>query len=204
MKSFLQYSTDDIMQENDSWLISEAGLSRVLSRTEKADDLVIITAYRSNLSKKQNISRNRALRGELNKRKMGAYQLVGHWQECQDPNIEYSKCPKNKLVDAIERSFLVIKPDDMSSEDFLKFLVTMAKKYDQDGIVYKHENEYTIVNKRGATEFKIGTNVGVGKLGQAYSQYIKKLDVPFIFEGIDVPVTNIGKRIFHENGVLWA
>jgi hypothetical protein len=204
MKSFLQHSIDDIMQENDSWLISEAGLSRVLQRTQDADDLVIITAYRNNISNKQNISRNRALRGELNKRKMGAYQLVGHWRECQNPNIEYSKCPKDQLVDTIERSFLVIKPDDMSSEEFLKFLVIMAKKYDQDGIVYKHENEYTIVNKRGATEFKIGTNVGVGKLGQAYSQYIKKLDVPFVFEGIDVPVTNIGKRIFQQNGVLWA
>ena len=204
MKSFKEHSNYDIMQENDSWMISEAGLSRVLSRVDKAEDLVIITAYRSNLSKKENINRNRALRGELNKRKMGAYQLVGHWQECQNPNIEYSDCPKDQLVDAVERSFLVIKPDDMTSKDFLGFLVRMAKKYDQDGIVYKHDNEYTIVNKRGATEFKIGTNVGVGKLGQAYSQYVKKLDVPFIFEGIDVPVTNTGKAIFKSNGILWT
>ena len=204
MKSFKEHSNYDIMQENDSWMISEAGLSRVLSRVDTAEDLVIITAYRSNMSKKENISRNRALRGELNKRKMGAYQLVGHWQECQNPNIEYSDCPKDQLVDAVERSFLVIKPDDMTSKDFLGFLVRLAKKYDQDGIVYKHDNEYTIVNKRGATEFKIGTNVGVGKLGQAYSQYVKKLDVPFIFEGIDVPVTNTGKAIFKATGVLWT
>jgi len=204
MKSFKEHSNYDIMQENDSWMISEAGLSRVLSRVDAAEDLVIITAYRSNLSKKENINRNRALRGELNKRKMGAYQLVGHWRECQNPKIEYSDCPKDQLVDAVERSFLVIKPDDMTSKDFLGFLVRMAKKYDQDGIVYKHDNEYTIVNKRGATEFKIGTNVGVGKLGQAYSQYVKKLDVPFIFEGIDIPVTNTGKAIFKANGILWT
>ena len=204
MQSFKEHSNYDIMQENDSWMISEAGLSRVLSRVDKAEDLVIITAYRSNLSKKENINRTRALRGELNKRKMGAYQLVGHWRECQNPKIEYSDCPKDQLVDAVERSFLVIKPDDMTSKDFLGFLVRMAKKYDQDGIVDKHDNEYTIVNKRGATEFKIGTNVGVCKLGQAYSQYVKKLDVPFIFEGIDVPVTNTGKAIFKSNGILWT
>ena len=135
MQSFKEHSNYDIMQENDSWMISEAGLSRVLSRVDKAEDLVIITAYRSNMSKKENINRNRALRGELNKRKMGAYQLVGHWRECQNPKIEYSDCPKDQLVDAVERSFLVIKPDDMTSKDFLGFLVRMAKKYDQDGIV---------------------------------------------------------------------
>jgi len=204
MKSFKQYLDYDIMQENDSWLLSEAGLSRVLQRVDKADDLIIITAYRSNISKKENIKRNRALRGELNSRKMGSYQLLGHWRECQDSNVEYSKCPKDKLVDTTEHSFLVIKPDDMDSKHFLNFLVKMAKKYDQDGIVYKHEDEYTIVNKRGATEFKIGTNVGIGKLGQAYSQYIKKLNVPFVFEGIQIPATNYGRMIFKEHGVLWS
>jgi hypothetical protein len=193
----------DYIQENGTWLLSEAGLSRMLSRIESGEDLAIITAYRAENDKKTNMKRNRGLRGVLNKNKMGAYQVVGHWRECKNSNIEYSDCPKSELVDAIERSYLVIKPDAMESKRFLSILVELAKKYDQDGIVYRREGEYTIVNKRGGTEFKIGTNVSVGKIAQAYSTHVKKMNVPFVFEGIEFPATNVGKRMFAEAGILY-
>ena len=64
-------------------------------------DFAIITAYRKKkpngieYTKKEKIQLNRELRYELNKRKLGVYQLVGHWQECTDPSIDdWRKCPK--------------------------------------------------------------------------------------------------------------
>jgi hypothetical protein len=99
-------------------LISEAGLSRMLSQVKSDQDFAILTAYRGNYTKEQNIARNRDLRSELNRKKMGPYQLVGHWQECQDSSYDYKNCPKNLLKDVIERSYMVVKPKDMEVEEF--------------------------------------------------------------------------------------
>ena len=200
MEATMQTFTD-YAQENEDWMISEAGLSRLLSKVESGDDMAIITAYRPNYTKKQNIARNRDLRGALNREKMGVYQLVGHWQECQDPNIEYSDCPKGKLVDAVERSYMVMKPKDMDSKTFRDKMVEQTKKFDQDGIVMRQGGKFSIVNKRGNTEFDIGSKVSVGKISQAYSQHVKKQNVLFVFEGIDIPTTNIGKMMFKKYGL---
>jgi hypothetical protein len=56
-------------------IISEDSLSRTLSAI-KDKEFAILTAYRGNFTKKENILRNRILRSELNNRKMGVHQLV--------------------------------------------------------------------------------------------------------------------------------
>ena len=35
----------------------------------------------------------------------------------------------------------------------------------------------------------------MGKISQAYSQHVKILNTPFVFEGVEVPATNMGKQI---------
>lgn len=187
---------------NNTNLISEAGLARMLSRIENDQEFSILTAYRGNYDKNKNIARNRDLRGELNKKKMGAYQLVGHWQECEDPGISYQNCPKDKLHDVVERSYLVVKPKEMSSEDFRNFIVEMLKKFEQDGAVYKSGNDINILEKTGSM-FKIGSGMALGKIAQGYSQHVNKTNVPFTFEGVEVPATNMGRRLFQEAGLYY-
>ena len=37
----------------------------------------------------------------------GLFKVDGYWQECQNPDISYEDCPKDQLVDSVERSFFI-------------------------------------------------------------------------------------------------
>ena len=77
LKPFEDYS-NNILPVN--CIISEDSLSRTLSIIQDKD-FAILTAYRANFTKSENILRNRKLRAILNELHMGVHQLVGHWQE---------------------------------------------------------------------------------------------------------------------------
>ena len=200
MKTFKEFLTEENLSSFDELpnnaLITEAGLSRVLQSIEEKD-FAIITAYRDENDKKTNIKRNRNLRAEFDKRKLGVYHLVGHWQECSIKNISYKECPKDKLTHVIERSFLVPRNENISQQDFEKLIKELTKKYDQDGSVLKINKEVRVVEKTGES-FKIGDKISLNKISQAYSQYVKKMNIPFVFEGVEVPATNFGRQILTE------
>jgi len=183
-------------------LISEAGLSRLLTKYNEGKEFAIITAYRRQYGKAENIRRNRDLRAVLNAAKMGVYQLVGHWQECRDPDINWRNCPKDQLVDTIERSYMVIKPDAMDSQSFATFIVGLVDEYEQDGALIKQGPDVEFIQGDG-TRFSIGTDITLGKITQAYSQYVKKMNVPFVFEGVETPSNNNGSMLFRECGILY-
>lgn len=184
-----------------SVLVCEMALSRMLSQT--SEPFVIITACRkynadgTARSRKQNIIKNRELRHELNVYGMGVHQLVGHWRECTDPTIPYEKCPKNKLKDTIERSYFTQKPSDVKLDDFLDVMVSLASKYEQDAFVfYDGEVVYLIYPDRSGNSYKtdvIGTELSLGKIGQAYSQYVSNPNVTFVFEGIETYHSNAAR-----------
>lgn len=185
-------------------LISEASLSRLYGKYKTGGTFAIITAYRYNKTKRENIQRNRDLRSELNKRGLGVQQLVGHWRECQDPNVSYKDCPKNQLVDAIERSYFVsYRENQISLDEFRDLMIELARKFEQDGVVFGSEGDVKILEKNG-NEFSIGSKLSLGKVAQAYSQHVKKLEVPFVFEGVEVPGTNFGAQIMNLAGVQWT
>ena len=183
-------------------LLTEAGLSRLITKlSQNKDDFAIITAYRDEYSKRENIQRNRELRQEFNKHKMGIYQLVGHWRECQVQNVSYKDCPKDQLKDVIERSYLVIRPIDMKYKDFCEMILLLVNRFDQDaGLICKDGNIFSI-EKDGNLMLK-GFGLTLNKISQAYSQFIKKLNIPFVFE-VEVPGTNFGRELFRDGGLLY-
>lgn len=185
-------------------IINEGSFNRLISRLNDSD-FVIISAYRTTFSKQQNIVRNRKLRALLNDKKMGVHQLVGHWREAPDGK-EYDKVPQNELKDTIERSYVVARPSDMNVEDFKSFIIKCMTidGVKQDAVIF-HQNggEYYVLFNNGTME-KIGTKITLNKLGQAYSQYVKKLDLPFIFEGIESPSTNLGKQMFNMYNIKYC
>ncbi|MBD3407236.1 MAG: hypothetical protein GF411_14040 [Candidatus Lokiarchaeota archaeon] len=197
-----RFSIVDEIDHKCNNLISEAGLSRLLRKFNSDVEFAIITAHRHKYGKKENIKRNRDLRSELNARHMGVYQLVGHWRECQDENIEYKDCPPDKLKDTVERSYMVVKPETMTSNEFEQLILDLVNKYEQDGAVIRQNNKIEIIEKSG-DRFAIGERMSLGKIAQAYSQHVKKLNVPFTFEGVEIPSTNTGARIFQEYGVSY-
>lgn len=183
-------------------LLTEAGLSRIIQKVkQEKKDFAIITAYRDEYTKKENIQRNRELRSEFNQRKMGVYQLVGHWRECQLDDVDYEDCPENQLKDVVERSYLIVRPQDMIQNDFKDLIATLTKKFDQDGSVISLDGDIHILEKTG-NSFQIGTKMTLGKISQAYSQYVKKMNVPFVFEA-EIPSTNIGRMIFDRYNILY-
>jgi len=196
---FKEYITgmDEIPNNN---LLTEAGLSRVLDKI-KTKDFAIITAFRGEFDKKTNIKRNRKLRGTFNTKKMGVYQLIGHWQECQNDTIEYRDCPKEQLVDVVERSYLVVKPNEMGQDEFITLITKLTNEYKQDGSIMSLNGVVNIVDKNGSLT-KIGSKVTLNKISQAYSQYIKKQNIPFVFE-CEVPASNSGRMIMNMENIKY-
>ena len=220
MKGFMNFSDTDNITHMDAYgidsgnvnLITEAGLARLLQRvdTEK-NDFVMITAYRAEYSKAENIKRNRNMRSEWNKVKLGPYQLVGHWRECSIEGTPYDACPEDKLVDAIERSYLVVRTDEVSSKDFWELANKLGKEHKQDAIVVRVE-EYTgdetwviggVYNSDSPVIFERYKKVSIGQIAQGWSQHVKKMDVPFTFEGVEIPGSNSGRMIFSRIGLSY-
>lgn len=196
-KEYIKETIDDIPNNN---LLTEAGLSRLLNQI-KNKDFFIITAFRGEYDKSQNILRNRKLRTELNSKKMGPYQLIGHWRECKDSEIDYNDCPDNMLVDVVERSYLVTRPESMSLEKFKKLVQKLTKKYDQDASIISIDNTIHLMFKDGNMD-KIGSGVTLNKISQAYSQHIKKQNIPFVFEA-EVPSSISGRMMFKKENVRY-
>jgi hypothetical protein len=183
-------------------LISEASLTRLLNHY-KDGSFAIITAYRADMSKQKKIQMNRKLRGMLNNLKLGPHQLVGHWRECSLEDVSYEECPKDKLVDVIERSYFVPKSKDMSDEEFEGVIHDLVRKFKQDAAILYVDGTAYILPKTGS-KIKIGTKISLNKIAQGYSQHIKKMNVPFTFEGVEQPASNSGKMIMKASGIKWV
>lgn len=195
-------------------LISEDSLARTLKlMAEKS--FAVLTAYRKGFTKKENIERNRKLRAELDKNKLGVHSLVGHWQEAPNGK-DWQSAPKSELVDAVERSYCVIKPDGMLDKDFFDIIAPLATidRKTQDAIVFRlvDVNPGVQLYSPATDSFKkladgggsIGTKAVFGKIGQAYSQHVKKPGVSFRFEGKEVPSGNFGSLAAKRAGYCWS
>lgn len=186
--------------------ICESSLIRLLEKA-KDSDFAIITAYRKNNSKKTNVLLNRELRDVLNKKKMGVYPLLGQWEECEDDSIPYDKCPPDKKKTVTERSYFVPRNKLTSPEDFKNLILELAKKYKQDGVILKIDSlklfgVYDSDSGKELVKFERGINIG--KLSNMYSKFVKKMNIPFVFEGIETPNGIVyALKKFYDMGFRW-
>ena len=190
----------------DEWpnnnTISESGMSRVVNALA-GKEFAVISAYRREIdgvpiTKRQNILRNRKLRGQLDARKLGGYSLVGHWIEC-GLDVPYDECPESEKTDVIERSYLIPKPKEMDSEEFKQLIVSLGEDYKQDAVVYADGDQIHLLFTNGGSQ-SFG-KVTYGKIAQAYSQHVGKTDIPFVFEGVEIPSHNMGRMMFKHCGI---
>ena len=205
--------------------INEAGISRVVKTLEDGKDFAIITAFRGNKTIKQNIQNNNKLIKELRSdlgQEVGAYKIVGHWKECSVPleDGETIKDCKGKIENALEESWLVKKPDSISSDRFENAIKKVAKKYDQDGYVIRKNGKLTLNGKDGEVWDDLGKankdsiSNGFKRLldVQGYSE-LKKDRVhgktrSIIFEEFEITSiepkdSNISKEIFRKGNFLY-
>lgn len=177
-------------------LLNEATLTRLVNILENKT-YAILSAYRKKFSKKENIKRNRILRGILNANKMGPYQLVGHWLEAPDGK-KWDEVPKSELTDTIKRSYLVCKPDDMSYEEFKDILtdcLTIDNEVQDCGVIHRAGGKWYLYFVDG-TEKYLGDRITFNKIGEVYSQWVKRMDKPFVFECLEEPGSISGKLAF--------
>lgn len=152
------------MKHCGPFMMDEASLSRAYQHVveKKSESWGMATAYRYANSKKENLAAQKRLEQDIRKMGYGFFKVEGHWQECQDPNINYTDCPKDKLRDSTEESLFVpnIKKHEMEA---------LCKKYEQDAVIYgDKDNDAHLIYKNGQSE-----NIGKfqpGKVSQAYSK----------------------------------
>lgn len=184
--------------------IDEDSLNQTLA-VIKNSSFAIFTAYRKKssfghvFSKHANIERNRKLKAFLNQHELGPHQLVGHY-------VETAKDGSRHHV--VERSFLIEKPTYMKDEDF-KSLVCGCLTIDgetQDGTLIHLKslgNAFYFMDANGNME-KIGDKMTLGKISTMYSQHVKKLNVPFVFDGEECPDGVFGKHWYSIAEYAWA
>jgi len=220
MEKFKEY-----LENNEYGKIDEsgAGIARVLSKLESGDDFLIITAFRGNLTKKENQSNNNKLIKDLRTqvgKKIGAYKLVGHWKECSEPLKDDEKINdcKGLIKDSLEESWLIIRPSTISQEIFIKVANNIARKFEQDAYVIRINNKLTLNGKDGTEWGDLGKadkksiSNGFGRiLGiQGYSELKKNRskgkNINIIFEDINIKVpdnTISSKRLFDYAKILY-
>lgn len=193
-------------------LISEDSLTRTLSVINNKT-FAIISAYRQEFTKEENIIRNRKLRGILNSKQMGVHQLVGHWLEAPKDKV-WNKVPTNELKDVIERSYLVAKPDNMTNKEFTDLIInclTIENVAQDAALIHfvlddtnmpNQDDKYYCIDSDGILS-KVGDKLTIGQIGEVYSQHVKKTSLPFKFEGMEIPSSISGRYMFSENNIYW-
>ncbi|NMM36004.1 MAG: hypothetical protein HHJ09_00620 [Glaciimonas sp.] len=122
-----------------------ADLGRVLSRINQNEDFLIITPFRSERSFPQNKAHFFQLPNDLRVRtsnpKIGGYWLIGHWKECSYSGLagvqttQHCEAIGCHIIDALEYSWLFIKPAEISSDLWKGSAIEIARLYDQDAFV---------------------------------------------------------------------
>lgn len=156
-----------IYMTNKQFRLDEASLGRVYQHIMGQKGITswgMITAYRGVNSKKENITLNKKLKGDIRSENLGFFEVEGHWRECQDPNIDYNDCPDSKLKDSVEETLFV---PNISKET----IMSLCKEYNQDAVVYsgkETEGKVVLIFKNGGTS-NIGSKFEPNKVAQAYS-----------------------------------
>lgn len=166
--------------------IHEASLGRIMQHAQNAPEkgFAILTSWRQQYMRAQNLSRFAKLKGAIRGKGHGFNVLVGHWQECQDPAVPYEKCPPDQLVDATEPSLFVTGITLEDAKD-------LGNSYEQDAIIFagpETGGKVQLVFKDGGT-MDIGSFSPMA-IAQAYSELRggkKKAARHFRFEYVEWP-----------------
>jgi hypothetical protein len=110
-----------------SSFLNESSLSRVMQHT-KERNIGMITAFRSENTKQENLKLNKELESDIRKLGYGLIRVKGRY-------IENYGTENATPVD--ENSFLVVGDKGDDKDKLLKQLQVLGKKYKQDSILHK-------------------------------------------------------------------
>ena len=168
-------------------IITEVKMSRVLKHfTQQEYPVGIITAFRGDLDRKDNVTNNKSLASFFRSKKYGFVFVDGQWIENQSEKDEKS---------VKEDSIFVMGSKGTNFDEFSSVLQSQAKKYDQDAyLVYDHENKIVkIINQNGVVEQEF-TKFKIGSAAAAFTKLRKNgNNGNFFFERFRYPINWIAR-----------
>ena len=150
--------------------LKETSINRLTSHSNNDKiSIAIITAFRGELDKQENIKKNKELEKEIKPLGYGYLKLEGHWIETQD----------GEKISVKEMSFFIIGKNDDLKNSLRKWI----SKYNQEAGLFKPVGTkiFKIIYKNGSEE-----NIGEFKPNRAGDMYskIRKGKRTFIFESV--------------------
>ncbi len=101
--------------------IEEGGLSRLLSHSSN-HDIALITAFRGDYSKKDNLKRNQELKSALMGKSYGTTQVEGGYVEEEHGMVK-------------EASYFVVNLNDVPFDEFKNDMIELGKQFNQDSVL---------------------------------------------------------------------
>lgn len=138
----------------------EIKLSRVLQHFTSEVPVGIMTTVRQERAEAQNTANNKAMAAFFRKKGYGFVWVDGAWIENQGTSDE---------VESIEVSLLIIGKGKDDTELF-ELMKSQAKKYKQEGFVYKGSDKITKVYDDKGKSFVTFSSFKPDKIAQAYSK----------------------------------
>jgi len=157
------------MYKESNLLLSEVKLSRVWKHLTTPETVVgIITGFRGEFKKQDNIKRNNSILKTIRKEGYGFFIVDGSWIE-DGERVE-------------EDSIFIIGSGEEDNIKLKNLLIKISKEYDQDAFVFKPsgENSYQIINKAGKTQITFN-KVSFNTLSDIYTK-MRKTKGTFLFE----------------------
>lgn len=152
--------------------LKEASLSRVWQHAQSDRPIALLTAFRGEYDKEENVRRNKELAATIRKLGYGYFFVDGYWIENQGTPEE---------VHVAEDSIFVIAPEG-SDEKFRSQMISLGDKYNQDGVLVKDRDGAKVYDKQGGVIFDVGT-LQPGKAGDIYTRLRNnKKSNTFVFE----------------------
>lgn len=152
--------------------IQEASLSRVWQHAESDRPIALLTAFRGEYDREENVRRNKELAATIRKLGYGFFFVDGYWIENQGTPEE---------VHVAEDSIFVIAPEG-TDEKFRSQMISLGAKYNQDGVLVKDKDGAKVYDKDGGVMFDVGT-LKPGKAGEIYTRLRNnKKSNTFVFE----------------------
>lgn len=152
--------------------ITEASLSRVWQHANSDRPIALLTAFRGEYSREENIQRNKTLAATIRKLGYGFFFLDGYWIENQGTENE---------VHVSEDSLFVIG-NAGEDQQFRQQMIELGAKYNQDGVLVKDLEGAKVYTKTGDVMFDVGS-LAPGKAGEIYSRLRNnKKSNTFVFE----------------------
>lgn len=137
-------SLEEILNEEET-LTEITKISDIIKSLKGDECFAIISAYQKDKTNEENSKNTEELLNILNKTSPNVIPLTGEWDE----NIP-------------EKSFFALKPDNKSCDEFKNEMKELAKKYNQESILYSLEGDIVIIYTNGKVD-DIGDDLNVTK-----------------------------------------